>query len=99
MKNIPLDKNITWTKEEQDKYNKLLEKLVNAGLYVDEVDEVIYGELSLEEALKLHNKNKYLYESLDTELKFVTADTKEDIQKILDICNEIAKERLEKGLY
>ncbi len=92
-----LDRNTPWTPEENEQYTKLLTEFVKKGLYVDEADSVIYGDITLEEALKLHTEG--LKEDLEEETAFVKAETPDEMQKILDDCTRIAKERVEKQLY
>ena len=60
---------------------------------------VIFGELTFEDSLRICNEDRALRESLNEEIEYVKADTAEEIQKVLDECNRISKERLEKGLY
>ena len=89
----------TWSDEDFNLFLEQVDKLFDAGLYAEEAEMVIFGELSFEEALRICNEDRALRESLNEEIEYVKADTAEEMQKVLHECNSIAKERLEKGLY
>jgi hypothetical protein len=75
---------------EIENYGKQLEELLNKGLTIDEADAVIYGDITLEEALKKHVE-KPLDEALDAEE--VKMETYEDAENIMRVVREItAKE-------
>ena len=99
MKITPITKTTVWTNNEYDNYYKMLDELLAAGLYIEEADEVIHGDMTFEKALKICKEKRGLQENLNKEIEYVKVNNTEDIQKVLDECNKIAKERLEKGLY
>ena len=70
------------------KSNELLEK----GLTFDEVDHVLRGDITLEEALEQH-KAAALNESSDSEYKEVEMETAEDAEKIMEVVRKITAER------
>lgn len=75
---------------EIEEYKKQLDELLSKGLTIDEADAVIYGDSTLEEALKQHAK-KPLDESFEAEE--VQMETYEDAEKIMKTVMEItAKE-------
>lgn len=93
------NENNSWTEEDFKLFLEQVNELENAGLYTEEAELVVFGEMTFEEALKSCNEYRALHESLNEEIEYVKADTAEEMQKVLDECNRIAKERLEKGLY
>ena len=99
IKIIKPSENNSWTDEDFNLYLEQFNKLIDAGLYVEEADKVIFGEMTFEEALKFCNEDRVLRESLNEKIEYVKADTAEEMQKVLNECNRIAKERLDKGLY
>jgi len=75
---------------ENNEYLKKLDEYLEKGLTMDEADAVIYGDMTLEEALKKH-ASKPLNESFEAEE--VNMETYEDAEKIMNVVREItAKE-------
>ena len=93
------NENNSWTDEDFNLFLEQVNKLFVAGLYAEEAEMVIFGELTFEDAIRICNEDRALRERLNEEIEYVKADTAEEIQKVLDECNRISKERLEKGLY
>ena len=99
MKITSITKTTPWTNNDYDNYYKMLDELLAAGLYIEEADEVIHGDMTFEEALKICKEKRDQQENLDKEIEYVKVDNAEDMKKVLDECNKIAKERFKKGLY
>ena len=81
-----------------NEYERRLKECRKFNLNYDDCDAVIFGERTLEDVLK-HPVETPLEEDLLAENIFVEFETEEELKAILDTCNKVAKERLEKGIY
>ena len=69
-------------------YSKKMDELLEKGLYVDEADDVIKGNVTLEEAVKNHVPSN-LNESAEEEQQDVQMETYEDAEKIMQEVHEV----------
>ena len=77
---------------ELNEYFKKFDELLAKGLYFHEADAVIYGHITLEEALEQH-KIAALTETPDSEYKDIEMETAEDAEKIMEEVRRITAER------
>lgn len=77
---------------ELNEYLKKSNELLGKGLTFDEVDHVLHGDITLEEALE-HHKIAVLNETADSEYKDVEMETVEDAEKIMAEVRRITAER------
>lgn len=77
---------------ELDEYLKKSNELLEKGLTFDEVDHVLRGDITLEEALEQH-KAIALNEASDSEYKEVEMETAEDAEKIMAEVRRITAEK------
>ena len=77
---------------ELNEYLKKSNELLEKGLTFDEVDHILHGDITLEEALEQH-KAAVLNKSPDSEYKDIEMETSEDAEKIMAEVRRITAER------